>query len=57
MILPFKFPKRLSARQIWGANTLNTELYHYLVNKVGSIYHGFAVDFSVPFLVTMWCVI
>lgn len=57
MILPFKFPKRLSARQIWGANTLNTELYHYLVNKVGGIYHDFAVDFSVPFLVTMWRVI
>lgn len=22
-----------------------------------SIYHGFVTDFSVPFLVTMWCTI
>lgn len=22
-----------------------------------SIYHGFVVDFTVPFLVTMWCLL
>ena len=45
-----------------GATTMDTTL-PIITHTVGeryvalSIYHGFAVDFSVPFLVTMWCVI
>ena len=36
--------------------------YHTYEGWVGRvetliIYHGFVVDFSVPFLVTMWCVV
>ena len=44
-----------------GATTIDTTL-PILSQTVGEryvpliIYHGFVVDFSVPFLVTMWCV-
>lgn len=43
-----------------GATTMDTTL-PIITHTVGeryvalSLYHGFVVDFSVPFLVTMWC--
>ena len=43
-----------------GATTMDTTL-PIITQTVGeryvalSLYHGFVVDFSVPFLVTMWC--
>ena len=45
-----------------GATTMDTTLpiisqtcgQQYVV---GSLFHGFVVDFSVPFLVTMWCML
>lgn len=43
-----------------GATTMDTTL-PIITQTVGtrytalSIYHGFVVDFSVPFVVTMWC--
>lgn len=45
-----------------GATTMDTTL-PIITQTVGqryvplSLYHGFVVDFSVPFLVTMWCVL
>lgn len=45
-----------------GATTMDTTL-PIIVNTCGSqftvvsLFHGFVVDFSVPFLVTMWCML
>ena len=45
-----------------GATTMDTTL-PIIIQTVGqrytalSIYHGFLTDFSVPFLVTMWCML
>lgn len=45
-----------------GATTMDTTL-PIITQSVGqryvalSIYHGFVTDFTVPFLVTMWCTI
>lgn len=45
-----------------GATTMDTTL-PIITQTIGqryialSIYHGFVTDFSVPFLVTMWCVL
>ena len=45
-----------------GATTMDTTL-PIITQTIGqryvalSIYHGFVTDFSVPFLVTMWCML
>jgi uncharacterized membrane protein YbjE (DUF340 family) len=45
-----------------GATTMDTTL-PIITQTIGqryvalSIFHGFATDFSVPFLVTMWCML
>ena len=45
-----------------GATTMDTTL-PIITQTIGqryvvlSIFHGFVTDFSVPFLVTMWCML
>ena len=45
-----------------GATTMDTTL-PIITQTIGqryvalSIYHGFATDFTVPFIVTLWCTI
>ena len=47
---------------VGGATSMDTTL-PIITHTIGdrytalSIYHGFVVDFTVPFLVTMWCLI
>ena len=37
--------------------TVRTRLAALAGAKAVGIFHGFATDFSVPFLVTMWCML